>query len=98
MEEANSENIKNYALENVYYPMFGDNSWIYSSTSKEEYNDVPVYYCTECLSLAIMNISTSEEACYCDKCGCTSVAEAHINDWEKLYKDKYGVTYLNNTY
>lgn len=65
---------------------------------KEDYNKIPVHYCKECLSLSIMRVVGIEEACYCDKCGSTDIAETSIEEWEKLYEKKYGFTYLNNSY
>lgn len=65
---------------------------------KEEYNKIPVHYCTDCLSLAVMKVTGMEDACYCDKCGCTDIAEASIEEWEALYKKKHGFTFLNNSY
>lgn len=35
-----------------------------------KYNEEPVYYCSRCLSLAIME---SEGTLYCDKCGNTDI-------------------------
>ena len=54
----------------------------------EDYNDIPVYYCKNCLSLKIINLD--EEDCYCDDCGSTAIETAHIDEWKKMYKDKYG--------
>ena len=39
---------------------------------KEEYNKEPVFYCADCLSLAIMGVTGVDDASYCDKCGSTS--------------------------
>lgn len=60
--------------------------------SKEEYNNEPVLYCSECLSLRIRGVDNID---YCDECGSTQVEETHIKDWEEAYKNKYGVKYLN---
>lgn len=65
---------------------------------KEEYNKISVHYCKECLSLAIMRVAGMENACYCDKCGCTDTAEASIEEWEDLYKQKHGFAYLDSEY
>lgn len=59
--------------------------------TKEGYNEVPVFYCKDCLSLAVMNIDNFN---YCQKCGGTDMGVATIDKWEKIYKDKYGVRYL----
>lgn len=60
-------------------------------TTVEQFNDEPVFYCKHCLSLAIR---TSHGIDYCDKCGGTEIEMAHICDWEKMYKQKYGENYL----
>ena len=65
---------------------------------KEEYNNIPVHYCKECLSLKVMRVAGMEEACYCDDCGCTYIEQASIEEWEQLYRKKHGFTYLNSTY
>lgn len=68
----------------------------------------PVYYCKRCLSLKIKYLSElapggadSDDALYnyyCDDCmaagdniGCCSIEE-----WEKMYKEKYDIKYLDN--
>ena len=41
---------------------------------KQEYNSVPVYYCTKCLSLRIRHIIHMSDSEYCDTCGSTDVS------------------------
>lgn len=53
----------------------------------EDYNLEPVHYCEKCLSLRIMALDGND---YCDICGSTDIEITTINNWEKLYKDKYG--------
>lgn len=60
--------------------------------SKEDYNNEPVLYCSECLSLRIRNIDDTD---YCDKCGSTDIKEANIHDWEYMYAKKYSGNFLN---
>ena len=50
--------------------------------TKEDYNNEPVFYCSECLSLRIRSLDDID---YCDKCGSTSIEEANIKDWEAMY-------------
>ena len=52
--------------------------------SKEEYNNVPVHYCTNCLSLDIRY--TDDEIDFCDDCGDIDIEVIHIELWEELYK------------
>ena len=63
--------------------------------SKKEYNDIPVYYCQHCLSLNIRNIDGNEDYNYCEECGSTDIESSHIEEWETLYKNKYGKTLIN---
>ena len=51
-------------------------------TKKEDYNNVPVYYCTRCISLNIINMD--ENTCYCGDCGAASIDSTHIDEWLKL--------------
>lgn len=59
--------------------------------SKKEYNEIPVVYCKNCLSLKIIVLDDTVE--YCDKCGCTDMASTDIDTWEKMYKEKYGKSF-----
>lgn len=59
--------------------------------TKEEYNEIPVHYCTCCLSL---DIRTSNGLDYCNKCGSSDTWVTTIEDWEELYKNGYGKKFL----
>lgn len=60
--------------------------------SKEQgFNEEPVYYCASCLSLAIREVNGEG---FCDPCGCTEIKSATIEEWEKLYEEKYGHKYI----
>lgn len=59
-----------------------------------EYNAIPVLYCKHCLSLKIMNIPRMEDSDFCDECGSTDIGECSIEEWETLYKNKYGYNFL----
>lgn len=65
--------------------------------TKKEYNDVPVFYCNHCLSLNIKTLAEGSKLDYCDNCGSTDIAQAHIEEWENIYKERHGFKYLNNT-
>ena len=51
------------------------------------YDDEPVWYCRECLSLAIVDAGGRD---YCKACGCTDTVPAPFERWEWLYRNKYG--------
>jgi hypothetical protein len=63
-------------------------------SQKEDYNNIPVFYCNDCLSLRIRNEAELGGTCYCDLCGSTSINESDIEEWENAYKDKHGVSFL----
>ena len=54
----------------------------------KKYNEEPVYYCKQCLSLHIMILDENTD--YCGLCSNTDIAKAHIDEWDILYKEKYG--------
>lgn len=59
-----------------------------------DYNAEPVLYCKHCLSLKVRNIPDSEDSDYCDECGSTNIENCSIEEWEVLYKNKYGHKYI----
>ncbi len=63
-----------------------------------EYNKEPVMYCKHCLSLRILGVQGVEDLDYCDECGNTDIGELDIHTWENMYKERYGVEYLNKKY
>lgn len=67
-----------------------DNSSI--ENQHDKYNEIPVEYCSHCLSIAIMDADGTP---YCSKCGSTDIKEANIFDWEKIYAAKYAGKYLD---
>lgn len=58
------------------------------------YNEEPVFYCKRCLSLRIMNIPKVEDSDFCDTCNGTDIGQATIEEWEKMYEEKYHHKYL----
>lgn len=62
---------------------------------KEEFNNEPVHYCKNCLSLAIKEIKDSKVS-VCVDCG-NIYKEAdtiNIDEWEMLYVKEYGKPFL----
>ena len=63
--------------------------------SKDPYDEEPVFFCKRCLSLNIRQLLTVANMDYCEDCGATDIESTSIEEWEKLYKERYGVKFLN---
>lgn len=59
------------------------------------YNEEPVYYCKHCLSLRIKTAPHCDLP-YCESCNSTFVDQISIEEWESLYKERYGINYLKS--
>lgn len=57
----------------------------------DNYNDIPVFYCKKCLSLNIKSVIGMD---YCDDCNSTNIEQCHIEEWEKMYQERYGYKLL----
>lgn len=64
-------------------------------TSLNDYNEEPVFYCKNCLSLKVKTVPVDSDLDYCDDCGSTDIEHTNIHDWENLYKERYGTFFLN---
>lgn len=60
--------------------------------TREDYNNEPVCYCRNCLSL---RIKTEDGLEYCDKCGSTDTCECHIDEWERIYYKRFGKNFTD---
>ena len=62
--------------------------------NSDDFNEVPVWYCKRCLSLSIIGGGDEEliddDESYCNDCGCTDIGYTTINEWETMYKERYG--------
>lgn len=65
--------------------------------TKEDYNKEPVMYCKKCLSLKIRDAGLPD-LLYCDECGSAEILTTTIDEWETLYRNKYGFKYLDKNY
>ena len=65
-----------------------------TETDIQDYNDIPVYFCKQCLSLKVRDAGLPD-LLYCDECGASNIQSTHIEEWEKIYKTKYGLNYLD---
>lgn len=55
----------------------------------KEYDSEPVMFCSKCYSLNIVHEDVIDSDC-CGECGCSDLKTASIDEWEKLYKQRYG--------
>ena len=61
------------------------------SQLNSQYNDEPVYYCKNCLSLSIEIIGAPEDDdSVCTKCNRTDIGKTDIVTWREMWKQKYG--------
>ena len=58
-----------------------------------EEDEEKVYYCLNCLSLNIKSL-LGGEICYCGDCNSADIGEQDIEEWQKAYKKKYGVNFI----
>ena len=58
------------------------------------YNDEPVYYCANCLSLGIKSLEYSK-ICECSVCHSTVIKKSSIYEWEQKYRELYNNEFLN---
>lgn len=66
-----------------------------SNLKQEQYNEEPVFYCKNCLSLRIKTVQVGSNLEYCDECGSTDIEQTNIEEWRAIYKDRYGIDFLN---
>lgn len=65
----------------------------YSNKHKQEYEEEPVYYCADCLSLNVLIYD--EDTSYCGECTGVDIKSTSFKEWEKLYIEKYGKEYYD---
>lgn len=64
-----------------------DNLEEFKNLTTEDYNNIPVHYCTRCLSLKIKILDKYVD--YCDNCGSTNIDSCHIDEWQEMYKKRF---------
>lgn len=58
---------------------------------KIDYNAIPVFYCKHCLSLFIVTDGNMD---FCKNCGSTEIGEASLEEYDKLYEERFGEKYF----
>ena len=61
---------------------------------KNDYDEEPVFYCAQCLSLNIREIPDMPGHYYCGECGTSDTLESSIEEWQELYKRRYGRNFI----
>jgi len=63
---------------------------------KSDYNEEPVYYCSNCFSLNIKEVQVKGLVIdLCQECGNVGdITESSLEVWNKLYVDTYGKVFL----
>lgn len=63
------------------------------NNESNDYDSEPVYYCAKCYSLGIKYEDAIDADC-CMECGCSDILVTTIDEWERLYKQRYGHKYV----
>jgi hypothetical protein len=59
---------------------------------RKTYDDVPVAFCSKCLSLKVLVTSENED--YCDNCGGTEVEYTDIKTWSDMAAKEFGDNFI----
>ena len=62
--------------------------------NKEDYNNEPVHYCVNCLSLALKELDDIKVE-ICLECGNSEFDSCSIDEWNKLFVKEYGKLFLD---
>lgn len=52
-----------------------------------DYNEEPIYYCKNCMSLNIIDGGFMD---YCGTCGCTDILKGSIEEYDEIHKKRFG--------
>lgn len=55
---------------------------------QENFDQEPVAYCAKCYSLNIIHEEVIDSDC-CGECGCSDIRTTSIDEWEKMYVNRY---------
>lgn len=68
-----------------------------TNTKKEEYNNEPIEYCSNCLSLSIIQEEEDFPA-YCKDCNSCQFSECPIEVWEEKFYGRYLTNDINKVF
>lgn len=71
-------------------------------TAKMDSNNEPITYCKTCLSIHIKTVEfdkgpngENRNVDYCVPCGNTDLESTHVLEWQDIYEEKYGNTFMS---
>lgn len=64
-------------------------------SNSNKYDNEPIHYCENCLSIKIKEIGNNTNYYACLDCGCTDLEEDDMDEWVKLYTERYGKAFLD---
>lgn len=62
----------------------------------KDFDSEPVTYCARCYSLKIVHEDSIGMDC-CEDCGSSDLKTSSFEEWEKLYKERYGHKFVEET-
>lgn len=70
----------------------GNSTLFMNNTMETESSEDNVYYCKNCLSLAIKGSDMGID--FCDDCGSTDIGECSFEQWNEFYNKRYNKEFL----
>lgn len=65
--------------------------------SREEYENEPVHYCVNCLSLNVKELP-DVKLDICGECGNTDIQTTDMDNWTQLYNAEYGTAFIQEEF
>lgn len=63
--------------------------------TKEDYNNEPIHYCSNCLAINAKVLDDIEDIYMCQDCGNTDILETDVDTWNHMYVELYGKAFLD---
>lgn len=84
--------MERYELETEY--ITNEKAYERFLNNKAEYENEPVYYCKDCLSLKIKFIAGLDNSEYCCDCNSTNIVKGTFKEWDELYRERFHHSYI----
>lgn len=65
------------------------------ATRTQEVEEEPITYCRKCYSIKVKYEDSIGMDC-CGDCGCTDFSTTNFDEWENLYRNRYGHKYMED--